>query len=72
MNYTRPQLRAIAVIDRNLQFIACAGSGKTVDLATAVVVSGRVDLIRRTDAGETAIVAFKSGEDTQPQEMTRL
>jgi hypothetical protein len=29
-------------------------------------------LIRRTDTNEIAIVDFKSGEDTQPQEMTRL
>lgn len=41
-------------------------------LADGVVVSGRIDLIRRTDTDETAIVDFKSGEDTQPHEMTRL
>ncbi|MGH9629831.1 MAG: 3'-5' exonuclease, partial [Bryobacteraceae bacterium] len=35
-------------------------------LAEGVVVSGRIDLIRRTDTDETAIVDFKSGEDTQP------
>ena len=29
VNYTPSQLRAIATIDRNLQIIACAGSGKT-------------------------------------------
>lgn len=47
---------------------------KTVELklADGVVVSGRIDLIRRTDTNEIAIVDFKSGEDTQPQEMTRL
>ncbi len=41
-------------------------------LAEGIVVSGRIDLIRRTDTNETAIVDFKSGENTQPQEMTRL
>jgi len=41
-------------------------------LEEGIVVSGRIDLIRRTDTGETAIVDFKSGEDTQPHEMTRL
>ena len=41
-------------------------------LADGIVVSGRIDLIRRTDTNETAIVDFKSGENTQPQEMTRL
>jgi len=47
---------------------------KTIELklADGVVVSGRIDLIRRTDTNEIAIVDFKSGEDTQPQEMTRL
>ncbi|HEV2349624.1 MAG TPA: ATP-dependent DNA helicase [Terriglobia bacterium] len=41
-------------------------------LAEGIVVSGRIDLIRRTDTDEIAIVDFKSGGDTQPQEMTRL
>jgi DNA helicase II / ATP-dependent DNA helicase PcrA len=47
---------------------------KTIELklADGIVVSGRIDLIRRTDTNETAIVDFKSGENTQPQEMTRL
>lgn len=41
-------------------------------LADGIVVSGRIDLIRRTDTNEVAIVDFKSGEDTQPQDMTRF
>ena len=47
---------------------------KTVELklADGIVVNGQIDLIRRTDTNEIAIVDFKSGEDTQPQEMTRL
>jgi DNA helicase-2/ATP-dependent DNA helicase PcrA len=47
---------------------------KTVELklADGVVVSGRIGLIRRTGTNEIAIVDFKSSENTQPQEMTRL
>jgi DNA helicase-2/ATP-dependent DNA helicase PcrA len=47
---------------------------KTIELklADGIVVSGRIDLIRRTDTNEIAIVDFKSSEDTQPNEMTRL
>lgn len=41
-------------------------------LADGIVVSGRIDLIRRTDTNELAIVDFKSGENTQPTEMSRL
>lgn len=41
-------------------------------LADGIVVSGRIDLIRRTDTDEIAIVDFKSGDDTQPKEMTQL
>ncbi len=47
---------------------------KTIELklADGIVVSGRIDLIRRTDTNEIAIVDFKSSEDAQPTEMTRL
>jgi DNA helicase-2/ATP-dependent DNA helicase PcrA len=47
---------------------------KTVQLqlTDGIAVSGRIDLIRRTDTNEIAIVDFKSGEDTQPKEMTQL
>jgi DNA helicase-2/ATP-dependent DNA helicase PcrA len=44
----------------------------SLKLADGIVVSGRIDLIRRTDTNEIAIVDFKSGEDTQPHEMSRL
>jgi DNA helicase-2/ATP-dependent DNA helicase PcrA len=44
----------------------------TLALADGIVVSGRIDLIRRTDTNEIAIVDFKSGENTQPHEMTLL
>ncbi|HEX5426356.1 MAG TPA: PD-(D/E)XK nuclease family protein, partial [Candidatus Acidoferrales bacterium] len=41
-------------------------------LSDGIVVSGRIDLIRRTDTNEVAIVDFKSDDNTQPKEMTRL
>jgi DNA helicase II / ATP-dependent DNA helicase PcrA len=37
VNYTPSQLRAIATIDRNLQIIACAGSGKTQVISRRIV-----------------------------------
>lgn len=37
MNYTPSQSRAIATIDRNLQIIACAGSGKTQVISRRIV-----------------------------------
>lgn len=47
---------------------------KTIELklADGIIVSGRIDLIRRTDTNEIAIVDFKSGENTQPTEMSLL
>lgn len=56
----------------NLSRLEHAEKPIELKLADGVVVSGRIDLIRRTDTDETAIVDFKSGEDTQPHEMTRL
>lgn len=56
----------------NLSRLEHAEKPIELKLADGVVVSGRIDLIRKTDTGETAIVDFKSGEDTQPHEMTRL
>jgi DNA helicase-2/ATP-dependent DNA helicase PcrA len=56
MDYTGPQHEAIAEVDRNLQIIACAGSGKTQ------VVSARVVEILKTKKAEgigpANIVAF--------------
>ena len=37
MDYTPSQLRAISTIDRNLQIIACAGSGKTQVISRRIV-----------------------------------
>ena len=37
MNYTKPQRQAIDCLDRNLQIIACAGSGKTQVISARIV-----------------------------------
>ena len=37
MNYTASQQRAIATLDRNLQIIACAGSGRTQVISRRIV-----------------------------------
>jgi DNA helicase II / ATP-dependent DNA helicase PcrA len=37
MNYTENQLLAINTLDRNLQIIACAGSGKTQIISQRIV-----------------------------------
>jgi DNA helicase-2/ATP-dependent DNA helicase PcrA len=40
-------------------------------LQDGIVVSGRVDLIRRTDTNETVIVDFKSDERAQAEDVTQ-
>src|SRR5262249_51469916 len=40
-------------------------------LQDGIVVSGRVDLIRRTDTDETVIVDFKSDERAQAEDVTQ-
>lgn len=40
-------------------------------VAPGITVDGRIDLIRRLDTGEVAIVDFKSTERAQPEEVTR-
>ena len=54
MDYTDSQRDAIGTIDKNLQIIACAGSGKTQ------VISERIVGILKNEPGVTAanIVAF--------------
>jgi DNA helicase II / ATP-dependent DNA helicase PcrA len=42
-----------------------------VHVAPGVTVDGRIDLIRRLDTGEVAIVDFKSSERAQAEEVTR-
>lgn len=43
-----------------------------VKLDDHIVVSGRVDLIRRTDTGQVSIIDFKSVQRAQPEEVTRV
>jgi len=64
--------RYLASQGENLTRLEHAEKTVELKLADGIVVSGRIDLIRRTDTNETAIVDFKSGEDTQPKEMTLL
>jgi DNA helicase II / ATP-dependent DNA helicase PcrA len=56
MDYTPDQLRAIETDDRNLQIIACAGSGKTQVISERIVNTLRT----RADEGITpvSVVAF--------------
>lgn len=56
MNYTEEQQRAIETIDKNLQIIACAGSGKTQVISERIVHT----LNERGDQGVTpaSFVAF--------------
>lgn len=42
-----------------------------VHIAPGITVDGRIDLIRRLDTGETAIVDFKSSERAQAEDVTR-
>lgn len=41
-------------------------------LEDGIVVHGRIDLVRRTDTGETSVVDFKSTEHAQGDEVTRV
>jgi DNA helicase-2/ATP-dependent DNA helicase PcrA len=41
-------------------------------LPEGIVVNGRIDLVRRTDTDETAIVDFKSTERAQDDDVTRV
>lgn len=41
-------------------------------LDDGIVVHGRIDLVRRTDTGETSVVDFKSSERAQADEVTRI
>lgn len=41
-------------------------------LEDGIVVHGRIDLVRRTDTGETAVVDFKSTQESQAAAVTRV
>ena len=42
-----------------------------VQVASGVTIAGRIDLIKKLETGETAIVDFKSTEDSQRTDLTR-
>jgi len=44
--------------------------GIEINLGDGVTVSGRIDLVRRVDTGETTIVDLKSNDRAQPEEVT--
>jgi len=53
MKYTKAQNKAINCVDRNLQIIACAGSGKTQVIAARII-----ELLRINDVHPRNIIAF--------------
>ena len=76
----RDQLRTTAIIAIERYFDRHGGdlsrtihSEKQIEVAIApgVTVNGRIDLIKSLDTGETAIVDFKSTEDSQAEAVTR-
>ncbi len=68
MNYTEKQNQAINTIDKNLQIIACAGSGKTQ------VISQRIVNILKTKEGlePKNIIAFTYTEKAAAELKTRV
>jgi len=66
MNYTEDQIKAIETIDKNLQIIACAGSGKTQ------VISQRVINILRSGAEPAQIIAFTYTEKAAAELKARI
>jgi DNA helicase-2/ATP-dependent DNA helicase PcrA len=43
-----------------------------LSLPDGIVVHGRIDLVRRTDTGETSVVDFKSTQEAQAADVTRV
>ena len=70
MEYTPDQIRAIETDDRNLQIIACAGSGKTQVISERIVNTLRT----RADGGVTpaSIVAFTFTEKAAAELKDRI
>ena len=65
-NYTPKQLEAISTLDRNLQIIACAGSGKTQ------VISQRIIEILKTGIHPSKIIAFTYTEKAAGELQARI
>lgn len=66
MTYTDSQQKAIDTIDKNLQIIACAGSGKTQ------VISMRIVSILRTGISPKKIIAFTYTEKAAAELNARI
>lgn len=66
MKYTISQLKAIETIDKNLQIIACAGSGKTQ------VISMRVVNILKSGTSPSKIIAFTYTEKAAAELNARI
>jgi DNA helicase-2/ATP-dependent DNA helicase PcrA len=66
MTYTDSQQKAIDTIDKNLQIIACAGSGKTQ------VISMRIVNILRSDISPKKIIAFTYTEKAAAELNARI
>ena len=75
MKLTESQRRAVEHDGRNLQLIACTAlrgyrdTGHDVT-ALSILREGRIDLVRRIDTGETAIVDLESSDRAQAEEVT--
>ncbi len=65
-NYTPRQQEAISTLDRNLQIIACAGSGKTQ------VISQRIIEILKTGVHPSKIIAFTYTEKAAGELQARI
>lgn len=66
MNYTDNQIEAIGTLDKNLQIIACAGSGKTQ------VISQRIIEILKTGTHPSKIIAFTYTEKAAGELQARV
>ncbi|MDD1523791.1 ATP-dependent helicase [Riemerella anatipestifer] len=66
MNYTENQLKAISTVDKNLQIIACAGSGKTQ------VISQRIVNIIKSGVKPSEILAFTYTEKAAAELQARV
>jgi DNA helicase-2/ATP-dependent DNA helicase PcrA len=55
---------------RSLQNLEVSEQPVTINLGQGVSVSGRIDLVRKIDTGESSVVDFKSSARAQPEDIT--
>lgn len=67
MQYTPQQQKAIETIDKNLQIIACAGSGKTQVISQRIV-----NILKKDDVKAKNIIAFTYTEKAAAELKTRV